>query len=126
MATKFPLPGPGMGAVGMMALDVTEHRRRDRLMQVTFDLSPVAMARLGTADSQRLLILDANQALGDLLGIAPAQLRGQDLGTYVHAEVQPSGEVEIITADGRHRWVALTVATVEADGDEESFCTRCF
>ncbi|HPE12156.1 MAG: EAL domain-containing protein [Actinobacteria bacterium] len=126
MATKFPLPGPGMGAVGMMALDVTEHRRRDRLMQVTFDLSPVAMARLGTADSQRLLILDANQALGDLLGIAPAQLRGQDLGTYVHAEVQPSGEVEIITADGRHRWVALTVATVEADGDEESFALGVF
>jgi diguanylate cyclase (GGDEF)-like protein len=126
MTTKFPLPGPGMGAVGMMALDVTEHRRRDRLMQVTFDLSPVAMARLGTADSTRLLILDANQALGDLLGIPPAQLRGQDLGMYVHTTVQSSGEVQIVTADGRRLWVALTVATVEADGDEERFALGVF
>lgn len=133
MATKFPLEWPGLRAVGMVALDVTDHRRRDRLMRLSFDLSPVPMARLAIAGTQSGPILDANEALGRLLEVSAEDLRGQDLGRYllqpgqswpqtvVEDDAGSAREVRIKTHEGRSRWVALTISTVGGELDEEPF-----
>lgn len=133
MATKFPLEWPGLRAVGMVALDVTDHRRRDRLMRLSFDLSPVPMARLAIADTRPGPILDANEALGALLDVSAEHLRGQDLGSFLHQPEQSwphtvvqdaagvAREVRITTRDGSVRWVALTISAVGGELDEEPF-----
>ncbi len=140
MTTKFPLRSAegGVRAVGMVALDVTEHRRLDRIMRLTFDLSPVPMARLAVAGPELGPILDANEALGELLGQQPATLRGRDLRRFLHpderdvawapdaANAEGRGaarEMRIVDADGHTHWVAVTVSVVHGAGerDEDAF-----
>ncbi|MBK6763521.1 MAG: EAL domain-containing protein [Micrococcales bacterium] len=139
MATKFPLPRTASGdrSVGMVALDVTEHRRRDRMMRLTFDLSPVAMARLAVSGDTLGPILDANAALGALLGTDPVGLRGDDLRRFLPPEerevawspdvVREEGrgtarEVRVVTAQGRTLWVAMTISVLHGgDRDDEAF-----
>lgn len=136
MTTKFPLrlPESGGRAVGMIALDVTEHRRLDRIMRLTFDLSPVPMARLAVSDEKVGAILDANEALGDLLGLPPAQLRGKDLRHCLHpderdvawspgvASAEGRGtarEVRVVNGAGQTLWVAVTISVVHGGGDRD-------
>ena len=139
MATKFPLPpaADGHRSVGMVALDVTEHRRRDRLMRLAFDLSPVAMARLAVSGDTLGPILDANAALGALLGTDPVSMRGDDLRRFLPPEerdvawspevVREEGrgtarEVRVVTAQGRTLWVAMTISVLQGgDRDDEAF-----
>jgi diguanylate cyclase (GGDEF)-like protein/PAS domain S-box-containing protein len=140
MTTKFPLrlADPGMRAVGMVALDVTEHRRRDRIMRLTFDLSPVPMARMTVQDGEVGVVLDANAALGDLLGVPSEALRGQDLRAFlppgerdvawapdvaVEEGSSPAREVRMVDARGRQLWAAMSIGVVHApgDGDDEAF-----
>jgi len=135
MATKFPLPPTASGnrAVGMVALDVTEHRRRDRMMRLTFDLSPVPMARLAVSGGTLGPILDANTALGSLLATDPISLRGDDLRRFLPpgerevawapdvAREEGRGtprEVRMVTAEDRTLWVAMTISVLH-DGDRE-------
>ena len=123
MSTKFPLQRSGFREVAMVALDVTDHRRHDRLMRLTFDLSPVPMARLAASGA----ILDANGALSDLLGGPGMRLRGSDLASFLEqGEVLPAAdgqvsEVRMSRLDGRGLWVALSINEVDGDGDDESF-----
>ncbi|MEZ5186095.1 MAG: EAL domain-containing protein [Candidatus Nanopelagicales bacterium] len=133
MTTKFPVDLEQSGArmVGMVALDVTDHRRRDRIMRLSFDLSPVPMARLAFAGDEIGPILDANQALRDLLGVTVDELRGQDLQGFTVPEdlpwtrqVRADGrgtpqEVQMLTAGGRSIWVSLTVSVLHDRGEFE-------
>jgi diguanylate cyclase (GGDEF)-like protein/PAS domain S-box-containing protein len=138
MATKFPLPRSedGQRVVGMVALDVTAHRERDRIMRLTFDLSPVPMARLSVQQGRLGHILDANEALGDLLGRTPADLRGTDLREFLHADerdiawapdvshgegARGAREVRVVDADGATLWAALTISVVQGGADDEAF-----
>ena len=138
MATKFPLPTTESGAraVGMVALDVTTHRQRDRIMRLTFDLSPVPMARLSVDEGRLGLVLDANEALGDLLGRSPGDLRGTDLRQCLHPEDRQTAwapevtdaegargarEVRVVRPEGSTLWAALTISAVRGGGDDEAF-----
>ncbi len=138
MATKFPLPrsDDGERVVGMVALDVTAHRQRDRIMRLTFDLSPVPMARLSVEQGRLGHILDANEALGDLLGRTPGQLRGSDLRDYLHPEerdiawapdvsqgegARGAREVRVLGPQGSTLWAAVTISVVQGAGDDEAF-----
>ncbi len=138
MATKFPLPRTedGQRVVGMVALDVTAHRQRDRIMRLTFDLSPVPMARLSVEKGRLGHILDANEALGDLVGRTPTRLRGTDLREYLHPEerdiawapdvsegegARGSREVRVVGADGSTLWAAVTISVVQGGQDGEAF-----
>lgn len=135
MTTRFPLRTPDEGgqAVGMVALDVTEHRRLDRIMRLTFDLSPVPMARMSVDAGEVGAILDANGSLGELLGISPLQLRGQDLRNFLHPDERDVAwspdaagtegrgaprEVRIIDSTGRTIWVAVTISVVTGGGED--------
>lgn len=136
MTTKFPLriPEGGGRAVGMIALDVTEHRRLDRIMRLTFDLSPVPMARLMVSADEVGAILDANEALGDLLGLPRAQLRGKDLRQFLHPDERDvawapgvaseegrgtAREVRVVDGAGSTIWVAVTISVVHGGGDRD-------
>ncbi len=123
MTTKFPVHRKGASDVAMVALDITDHRRRDRLMRLTFDLSPVPMARLAASGA----ILDPNDALSRLLGLPAQRLRGRHLAPFLeHGQEFPvagagSVELRMHRADGQNIWVALSINEVDGDGDDESF-----
>jgi diguanylate cyclase (GGDEF)-like protein/PAS domain S-box-containing protein len=138
MATKFPLPRAedGQRVVGMVALDVTAHRERDRIMRLTFDLSPVPMARLAVQHGRLGNILDANEALGQLLGHRPADLRGVDLRRFLHPDereiawapdvseaegARGSREVRVLGAGDSTMWAAVTISVVQGATDDEAF-----
>lgn len=137
LATKFPLPAADgtIRAVGTIAFDITEHRRRERLMHLAFAQSPVPMARLAWRDGAAGEVLDANQSLAWLLGVPEESLRGHPLDSYVHPDerghplVPPAAlsdtlaprrrESRLVRADGEPIWAAVTATVVEPTGEDD-------
>lgn len=132
LVTKFPIAdGDGQpNSVGSIALDITEQRRRERLMRLTFDQSPVPMVRLDWRDGGPGEVLDANQSLASLLGVSVASLLGSTLDRFVHpdergislvpAEGEPGRprrrEARLVGSDGADLWVVCTATVLEAAG----------
>lgn len=140
LVTKFPLTGTDgrVGSVGAIALDITEHRRRERLMRLTFDQSPIPMARLAWRDGRAAEVLDANISLAELLDAHVPDLVGTRLDRFVDPSergieiVSPDGdvggvrsrEIRIRTARADEKWVLATASVVEPtddDGPEDAF-----
>lgn len=108
--------------------------RSDALMRLTFDQSPVPMARLAWADGEAGVILDANNALGQLLGSTPGSLVGAALAKFVHpaelgvAIVAPLGEpgqprrrdARLVRTDGKDLWVSITAMVVEPNAADST------
>lgn len=133
LTTKFPVASADgeSRSVGSISLDITDHRRRERLMRLTFDESPVPMVRLAWRDGRAAEVLDANRSVADLLKVSVASLVGSSLDRFTHADdrglpLVPNGgepgeprrrEVRLVRGDGEDVWVALTATVVEA-GDE--------
>lgn len=142
LVTKFPIADARgrMSSVGSVAMDITDHRRRERMMRLTFDQSPIPMARLAWRDGKAAEVLDANRSAADLLGVAVTELTGSRLDRFVHPDERG---VELVpapansTVPGRREvrlagapdaasetWVVVTAAVVEPDEDdglEEAF-----
>lgn len=129
LVTKFPVATADeySAAVGSIAIDITEHRRRERLMRLTFDESPVPMVRMAWRDGRATAVLDANRSAADLLKVSVDQLVGQSLDRFVHSDEQghtlvpPGGvpdrprqrEARLVRGDGQDVWVAITATVVE-------------
>ncbi len=136
LVTKFPLTDADgkLRAVGSIALDITEHRRRERLMRLTFDKSPIPMARLAWRDGHAGQILDANRSFAQLVGVPVSHLIGSSIDRFTHPEERG---IPIIPTEGQHGaprrhkarlagpdgaeiWVAVTANIVEPDrADDE-------
>lgn len=131
MTTKFPLTlrdAAGRG-VGMVAVDVTDYGRRERMLRLTFNDSPVPMALLTASHREFGPIAEANAALAGLLQVEQSDLPGRDLRDFFHPaerdiawphEVSISEqrhvprECRIVTSDGDVRWVAVTARSLAA------------
>lgn len=134
LITKFPIADAQgrMSSVGSVALDITDHRRRERMMRLTFDQSPIPMARLAWRDGRAGEVLDANRSLADLLGVPVADVIGSSLDRFVHPDERgielvvafpdPSApqrrEVRLEVGGEPETWVVVTAAVVEADEDD--------
>ena len=142
LLTKFPVADAQEDsfAVGSIALDITEHRRRERLMRLTFEESPVPMVRMqfGVGDAGR--VLDANRSAADLLRVPVAELLGSSLERFSHPDEKDLGllpahsagahphrrEARLVRGDGEDAWVAVTASVIDtasADdpGADDSF-----
>ncbi|MGV1035756.1 MAG: EAL domain-containing protein [Candidatus Nanopelagicales bacterium] len=132
LVTKFPIAdGDGLAnSVGSIALDITDQRRRERLMRLTFDQSPVPMVRLSWRDGGPGDVLDANASLASLLGVPVASIVGSSLDRFIHpdergmslvpVEGEPGQprrrEARLIGGDGSELWVVCTATVLEASG----------
>lgn len=132
LVTKFPIDGwDGLAnSVGSIALDITDQRRRERLMRLTFDQSPVPMVRLSWRDGGPGEVLDANGSLASLLGVPVASVLGSSLDRFIHPDergislVPVDGEpgrprrreARLIGGDGSELWVVCTATVLEGSG----------
>lgn len=135
LVTKFPVADAyeDAFAVGSIALDITEHRRRERLMRLTFEESPVPMVRMQWGDGDTGRVLDANKSAADLLRVPVAELVGANLDRFAHPDERDLGllpahgasahphrrEARLVRGDGEDAWVAVTASVVDtanADG----------
>jgi diguanylate cyclase (GGDEF)-like protein len=84
LVTKFPLrDGHGKPwGVGGIATDVTAMRRAESRLEAVFAQSPTATVRISLAAGDPV-VLDANGAMVDLLGIDPTGRRLIDLADFV-------------------------------------------
>ena len=130
LVTKFPVTSADgeSRSVGSIALDITDHRRRERLMRLTFDESPVPMVRMAWRAGRAAEVLDANRSVADLLGVDVSTLVGHGLDRFSHPEEQGISlvpvdgqpghprhrEARLVCGDGRDVWVAVTATVVEA------------
>ncbi len=131
LVTKFPVVEADgrRRSVGSIALDITDHRRQERLMQLTFEQSPVPMVRLAWGSDGAGEVLDANRAAGDLLGVDIEELIGRSLDAFTHPD---EGSLKVVPLEGpdgavRHRevrlrrhdgtdiWAGVTATVVGAD-----------
>ena len=129
LVTKFPVASPDgeSTAVGSIALDITDHRRRERLMRLTFDESPVPMVRMAWRNGRTAEVLDANRSAAQLLRVPVQSLVGSGLDRFIHHEErgvslvpvdgtpgQPRHrEARLVCGDGHDVWVAVTATVVE-------------
>lgn len=134
LVTKFPIADAQgrMSSVGSVAMDITDHRRRERMMRLTFDQSPIPMARLAWRAGHAAEVLDANRSLADLLCVPVAELIGTNLDRFVHPDergielvaassdtgVPVRREVRLAVGAGDDTWVMITAAVVEPDEDD--------
>lgn len=86
--------------VGGVSLDHTDEIRRERLLRLVFDRSPIATVRLGWTGSERGIIHEANAAFAELVNAPPEQLVGVPLS-------QLTGDTDLTTDrilddEGRH------------------------
>lgn len=129
LVTKFPVvdAAGNTRSVGSIALDITEHRRREQLMRLTFDQSPVPMVRLAWIDGVAGEVLDVNPAAANLLGPPVPDLVGRTLDRFTHPEERGTAlvpadspgqarrrEVRLVHSDGHEIWVAITATVVES------------
>jgi diguanylate cyclase (GGDEF)-like protein/PAS domain S-box-containing protein len=150
LTTIFPLLGDGdeVTGIGGIATDVTERARAEERLAAVFAHSPVPSLRMVTGGGRRTRVLDANQAVRALVGLDAVGLGTDDLFAVVHpqdraltrtlmddvvGEAIGSGgsvagaavlgrEVRLLDAEGRVRWVILSVSPVgrpSADGEQE-------
>lgn len=129
LTTKFPVASADgeSRSVGSIALDITDHRRRERLMRLTFDESPVPMVRMAWRNGRAAEVLDANRSVADLLKVSVASLVGGGLDRFTHPDergislVPVDGEpgqprhreARLVRGDGKDVWVAVTATVVE-------------
>ena len=129
LVTKFPVATPDgeSKAVGSIALDITDHRRRERLMRLTFDESPVPMVRLAWREGRAAEVLDANRSAADLLRVSVGALVGHGLDRFIHPQergislVPVDGErgrprnreARLVCGDGQDVWVTVTATVVD-------------
>ncbi|NQU37184.1 MAG: EAL domain-containing protein [Actinobacteria bacterium] len=142
LVTKFPVADAHEEAfaVGSIALDITEHRRRERLMRLTFEESPVPMVRMHWGDGDSGRVLDANKAAADLLRVSVADLVGSSLNRFAHPDERELGllpahgagahphrrEARLVRGDGDDAWVAVTASVVDTASTEASAGTGPF
>lgn len=133
LITKFPVASADgeSRSVGSIALDITDHRRRERLMRLTFDESPVPMVRLAWRAGQAGEVLDANRSAAHLLRIPVSSLVGMSLDRFTHPDeagmqlVPADGvvgesrqrEARLVRGDGEDVWVKVTATVVEPSDD---------
>ncbi len=110
------------------ALDITDHRRRERLMRLTFEESPVPMVRMAWRNGRAAEVLDANRSVAELLKVPVSSLVGDGLDRFAHPEergislVPNEGELgkprhreaRLVRGDGEDVWVSVTATVVEA------------
>lgn len=129
LTTKFPVASADgeSRSVGSIALDITDHRRRERLMRLTFDESPVPMVRMAWRNGRAAEVLDANRSAAALLRVQAVTLVGASLDRFTHPEergislVPVDGEpgqprhreARLVRGDGADVWVAVTATVVE-------------
>ena len=115
--------------MGSIALDITDHRRRERLMRLTFDESPVPMVRLAWRDGRAAEVLDANRSAADLLKVSAGDLVCHGLDRFIHPHergislVPVDGErgrprnreARLVCGDGQDVWVAVTATVVDTN-----------
>ena len=131
MASKFPTNTGDSRAVGMVALDIGGHRHRDRLLRMMFDSSPVAMARLTVTEVGIGPLVDANQAMAELLAVPMPDLRGTNVADHLHPgdHLVPDGrsrEIRVITGAGEVLWVQATVSVLQATDYDGAFAIAVF
>ncbi len=97
---------------------VTVSRRRERLVRLTFEQSPVPMARLAWRDGRAGEVLDANLSLGELLGVPAASLLGQTLDRFAHPDELGVSLVPVDGEPGQPR--CREARLVRQDGMQES------
>ncbi len=130
LTTKFPVTSADgeSRSVGSIALDITDHRRRERLMRLTFDESPVPMVRMAWRNGRAAEVLDANRSVAELLKVPVSSLIGAGLDRFAHPEergislVPNDGEpgkprhreARLVRGDGEDVWVSVTATVVEA------------
>lgn len=134
LVTKFPVATAeeDHAAVGSVAIDITDHRRRERLMRLTFDESPVPMVRLAWRRGRAGEVLDANRSAARLLQTPVSNLVSRDLSEFTHVSergidliaaetiggLPRRREARLITAAGDDVWVTVTATVVEANADD--------
>jgi len=120
LITKFPLADADgqFSSVGSIGLDITEHRRRDQMMRLTFDKSPIPMARLAWRDGRAAEVLDANRSLAALLRTSGKDLVGSRLERFLHPDERG---VELLSLDGDGRTVHKRELRLTVPGVEESW-----
>ncbi|MFT4013668.1 MAG: cache domain-containing protein [Paracoccus sp. (in: a-proteobacteria)] len=64
-----------------LARQARARRNREIEYGQTFDLAPRGMAQIGDGE---MVLLHANQRLGDMLGVPPEQLRGRTIREFIH------------------------------------------
>ena len=137
LLTKFPVADAyeEAFAVGSIALDITEHRRRERLMRLTFEESAVPMVRLQSGQENPGRVLDANKSAADLLRVSVEELMGDTLDRFVHPDERALGllpahhagpqphrrEARLVRGDGEDAWVAVTASLVDTASAAGSF-----
>jgi len=142
LVTKFPVADAHEDAfaVGSIALDITEHRRRERLMRLTFEESPVPMVRMQWSDGDAGRVLDANKSAADLLRVPVEELVGANLDRFAHPDERDLGllpahgagahphrrEARLLRGDGEDAWVAVTASVVDTSNAQGSEATGPF
>jgi diguanylate cyclase (GGDEF)-like protein/PAS domain S-box-containing protein len=150
VTTIFPLRGDdgAVTGVGGIATDVTERAKAEERLAAVFAHSPVPTLRMITGRLRRTEVVDANEAVGALLGVDVVGMGSDDLVALMHpqdrtvmrmlmesvvdeatehdvpgAEGRILGrEVRLLDAEGRVRWVILSVSPVgrpSADAERE-------
>ncbi|MDP3972400.1 MAG: EAL domain-containing protein [Candidatus Nanopelagicales bacterium] len=131
LVTKFPL-ADAQGhyrSVGSIGLDITEHRRRDQMMRLTFDQSPIPMARLAWRKGRAAEVLDANRSLAELLDTPVKDLMGSRLERFLHPDERGVAmistdrdgravrrrELRLVVPRGEDTWVTASGSVVEPD-----------
>ncbi len=136
LVTKFPVADSidDSFSVGSIALDITEHRRRERLMRLTFEESPVPMLRISLRSDSPGTVLDANNSASELFRVPVRGLVGQTLDRFVHPDEQAIGifpidgvsshrhrrESRMVRGDGQEAWVAMTASVVDASEPDQT------
>ncbi len=109
---------------------IAARRNADARFRAVFEQSGVGVALLGTGS----VILEANEALGSFLGVAPAALDGECLHAYSPPEdaesvramerevvdgvrASASAELRYVRPDGEVAWGSLTLTRAEVASD---------
>lgn len=117
-ALRFPVVDDvgAVTAVGAVCIDRTQERRREDLLGQMFSRSPVPTARLRLEQGRATDVLEANAALGALLGLPPEELVGGPLTPFLQPGVAlplPRSDTDHLLAPARHE-----LRLRRADGEE--------
>ncbi|WP_257300492.1 PAS domain S-box protein [Haloarchaeobius sp. FL176] len=132
--TAYPMPDvDGYGRVAVFE-DITEQKRREQEYEQIFD---AVIDGITVHDTETGEIVDANEAMSDLVGYDAEEMVGMDIGDLSPTEsgyttergleiidrVMERGEPEVVdwvaeTADGEHRWLEVKATPVVIGGEE--------
>ena len=143
------LDDPNVHGMVLNLRDATERRRSEAELEraaerfrLSFDHAPIGMALVDQRDPATGRILTGNEALGVMLGLAPAELSGKPIDQYVHPDDQhvvlgtrrgfqqgrndvAEGQIRLRHNSGSWLWVRYRAALIRTEaGDPDYFIAQ--